>query len=168
MDISDYVIEMPFLKYDKPALVNYMKSKGVWVSEGYANKYFRPKENIELFSNIHKQIPELEIDIGRTFFAELDPTTILHPHTDLYRKASINIPLIGDFTRTPVTFHSEKSTKKEYILYKHCYNDVATVINTEVFHSVVNVTNEVRYIFSLSVYADWQTIKEVCKKYNGV
>lgn len=163
MDISDYVIEMPFLKYDKMALIDYMKSKGTWVSEGYANKYFRPKENISLFSDIHNQIPELEIDIGRTFFAELEPHAFLHPHKDLYRKASINIPLIGDFSKTPVTFHSEKSTKKDCILYKHCYNDVATVINTDVFHSVFNVTNEVRYILSLSVYPDWNKIKEVCK-----
>jgi hypothetical protein len=165
VDISDYIIEMPFLKYDKMALIDYMKSKGTWVSEGYANKYFRPKENISLFSDIYNQIPELEISLGRTFFADLEPHNFLPPHKDLYRKASINIPLIGDFSRTPVTFHSEKSIKKDCILYKHYYNDVATVINTEVLHSVVNVTNEVRYILSLSVYSNWDKIKQVCKKF---
>jgi hypothetical protein len=165
VDISDYIIEMPFLKYDKMALIDYMKSKGTWVSEGYANKYFRPKENISLFSDIYNQIPELEISLGRTFFADLEPHNFLPPHKDLYRKASINIPLIGDFSKTPVTFHSEKSIKKDCILYKHYYNDVATVINTEVLHSVVNVTNEVRYILSLSVYSNWDKIKQVCKKF---
>jgi hypothetical protein len=168
MDITDYVIELPFLKYDKQALIDYMKGKGPWVSEGYANKYLRPKDSIDLFSDIYKQIPEFEIDIGRVFFAELEPFQFLHPHKDLYRKASINIPLIGDFTKTPVTFYSEKSTKKEHILYKHCYNDTATVINTEVYHGVVNTTNEKRYIFCLSVYPDWDTIKQVYEKYNGV
>ena len=43
---TDYTIELPFLQYDKSALVSYMKEKSVWVSEGYANRYFRPKENI--------------------------------------------------------------------------------------------------------------------------
>ena len=166
MDVSDYVIEMPFLKYDQQALIDYMKaSREPWVSEGYANRYLRPRQNIDLFADIHAQIPEFEIDIGRTFYAELGPQTILQPHKDQFRKASINIPLIGDFTKTPVTFHSERTSKKEHILYRHCYNNVATVINTDVYHSVVNVTDETRYIFSLSVYADWDTIRRVCTDY---
>ena len=162
---TDYTIELTFLQYDKSALVSYMKEKSVWVSEGYANRYFRPKENIKLFSDIHAQLPKLEIDIDRTFFAELSPFTLLHPHTDLYRTASINIPLIGDFSKTPITFHSEKSTKKESILYTHCYNDVATVINTTVHHSVLNSTSDTRYILSFSLYADWEEIKKICATY---
>jgi hypothetical protein len=167
--MDSYIIELPFLRYDKQELVSFMKksSPTQWASEGYANKYYRPKDGYHLFEDIYNQIPEFEIDNGKIFYAELNPSDFLKPHTDLYRKASINIPLVGDFTKTPVTFHSEESIKKEHILYKHFYNDVATIINTEVYHSVFNTTNDTRYMLSFSVYKTWDEIKVICDKYNN-
>jgi hypothetical protein len=167
MDNSLYILELPFLKYDKDALIDYMKKapKGKWQSEGYVTPYLRPKEEIDLFTNLYKQLPEFEINIGRTFFAELGPNVFLRPHTDEYRSASINIPLIGDYSVTPVKFHSEKSTKPEHLLYTHYYNTVPTIINTTIYHSVFNPTDQYRYMFSLSVYADWKTIGDVVQKY---
>ena len=164
MNTNDYYIELPHINWDKQSLIDIMRSypQSRWRAEdGYTNKYIRPDMH-EVFDELYKQFPSLEINIGRTFFAELSPQTLLRPHVDLYRTASINFPLIGKWDKSPVKFHSEKSTKIEHLMCEHVYNDsYPTVINTTQFHSAVNPTSETRYLFSLSVYADWNTIKEV-------
>ena len=159
MDTSNYYLELPFVKWDREKLIDIMKSYSPnrWVSEGYVNKYIRPDTH-PVFEELYSQFPSFEINIGRTFFAELSPQTFLRPHTDLYRTASINFPLIGDWSKSPVKFHSEKSTKPEHFICEHVYT-CPTIINTTVNHSVLNPTGETRYMFSLSVYANWEDIK---------
>ena len=159
MDKQDCYIELPSIKWDREQLIDIMRSypQSKWVSEGYVNKYLRPDTH-PIFEELYKQLEPFEINIGRTFFAELSPQTYLRPHTDLYRTASINFPLIGDWNKSPVKFHREKSTKPEHLICEHVYT-CPTIINTTVNHSVLNPTNETRYLFSLSVYADWDNIR---------
>ncbi len=158
---NDYIIEIPFLRYDKKALYDYMISHGQWTNEGYVNDYFRPNELLDIFSNIYNQVPEFELSLGRTRFAELKPGAYIAPHTDVKRKAGINIPLDGDFDKTPILFHD----KNRNIVFEHYYKDTATIINAEILHSVRNRTRKTRFMFSLSIYLDWQQVKDICKKY---
>lgn len=165
MDTSDYYLELPFVKWDRDTLIDIMRSYSPsrWVSEGYVNKYIRPDTH-PVFEELYNQFPSFEINIGRTFFAELSPQTFLRPHTDLYRTASINFPLIGDWSKSPVKFHSEKSTKPEHLICEHVYT-CPTIINTTINHSVLNPTNETRYLFCLSIYADWEDIRLTVDKF---
>jgi hypothetical protein len=158
--IDDFILELPFLKYDKNLLIDYMKEKSVWINEGYINDYFRPKEYNPLLSSIYDQIPEFEMNLGRTYFGELKPNVFLKPHVDAKRKAGINIPLIGDFSQSPIRFHD----KIGKVIYTHIYNNVPTIINSTILHSVQN-SNSHRYILSFSLYLEWTDIKQVVKKY---
>jgi hypothetical protein len=167
MDNTNCYIELPFIKWDREQLISIMKSysPSKWAAEGYVNKYLRPEAHSE-FEELYNLFPSFEINIGRTFFAELSPQTYLRPHTDLYRTASINFPLIGDWSKTPVKFHSEKSSKTEHLICEHVYT-CPTIINTTINHSVVNPTKETRYLFCLSLYADWEDIRLTVNKLNS-
>ena len=161
METNDYYIEIPNIAWDRAALLEIMHSYPLsnWQSEGYANKYLRPKLD-KVFEDLYNQFPNFELNIGRTFFAELAPKNFLKPHIDQYRTASINFPLIGDWGKSPVRFHSEPVMQKKYVICEHVYNELhPTVINTTVYHSAQNPTDDVRYLFSLSVYEDWDSIK---------
>jgi hypothetical protein len=159
IDNTNCYIELPSIRWDKQTLIDIMRSYSTdkWVSEGYVNKYLRPDSH-PVFDDLYKQLEPLEINIGRVFFAELSPHTFLQPHTDQHRKASINFPLIGDWDKSPVKFHSERSIKSEHLVCEHTYR-CPTIINTTINHSVINPTNETRYLFCLSLYDDWETIQ---------
>lgn len=167
--MKQYAIDLNFIQWDPNELIADLERypNSTWASEnGYANRYIRPKESNSLFEKIWQQIPELEINLGRTFYAELNPGQLLPPHIDYGRTASINFPLKGDWTQTPVRWHSSKSMSKDSVVYEHCYRPgTATIINTSELHSAYNITKETRYLFCLSVYLPWADIQTVIGKY---
>ena len=164
MNKDQFIIELPFINFDKSALLSYMVLDNNWINEGYQNLYLRPKNNM-LFSQIHSQVEEFNLDIGKTFYAMLQPFQKLNIHTDKNRTASINIPLQGNFENSPITFYSENNEQ----IYRHHYDtQVATVINTSIRHSVINRSNAYRYILCLSLYLPWEDIQSISKKYIGV
>jgi hypothetical protein len=133
-------------------MASYPKER--WHHEnGFINKYIRPDPD-PVFENLYRQFP-FEINIGRTLFAELTPGTYLKPHVDVARSASINFPLTGDWQSSPLCFY--KNFKK----YEYVYNEnFPTIINTTILHGVRNLSKQTGYIFSLSVYEDWSSIKQ--------
>ena len=164
METNDYYIDLPDIKWDKQALLDIMHrySPASWQAEqGYTNKYLRPKPD-KVFDELYSQFPQFELNIGRTFFAELGPRNFLKPHVDLFRTASINFPLIGAWDKSPIRFHTGPSMQKEHLICEHVYDELCpTIVNTTIHHSAQNPTDEVRYLFCLSVYADWDSIKKV-------
>jgi len=162
MNDDDCYIELPNIKWDKQALIDIMQSypKESWVNEIKTTKYLRPNFNT-VFEDLYKQFPFFEIELRKTFFSELSPYKVLIPHKDVVRKASINFPLIGTWSKSPVCFRTENLN----LICEHAYNELfPSVINTTVIHSVNNPTSETRFIFSLSLYEDWNYIKEVLNK----
>ena len=172
----DYVLELPFLQWDQQGVIEFMQShptsswqyerNGAWEDQTYINKYLRTEPN-KLFDDIFAQLPELELSHTYTFFMELNPGVLLPPHTDIGRNAVINFPLIGNWEQTPVRFHNKPVMTRNSIVYEHLYT-CPTLLNVSKFHSVYNVSQQTRYMLSMSVHKPWDYIKEVVNKYAGV
>jgi hypothetical protein len=173
----DYVLELPFLKWDKQGIIDFMQSypankwqherNSSWIGDQtYVNKYLRTAPSV-LFDDIVLQLPELELDHAYTFFMELNPGVLLPPHADVGRTAVINFPLIGDWGNTPVRFHSTLTMSKASVIYEHVYT-CPTLLNVSKLHSAYNVTQQTRYMLSMSVHKSWDQIKEIVNKHAGV
>ena len=173
----DYVLELPFLQWDQQGIIEFMQSypanswqherNGSWEgNQTYINKYLRTQPN-KLFDDIFVQLPDLELSHNYTFFMELNPGVMLPPHADVGRDAVINFPLIGDWDHTPVRFHSTPTMTKASVIHEHVYKG-PTLLNVSKLHSAYNVTQQPRYMLSMSVHKSWDYIKEVVNKYAGV
>ena len=172
----DYIIELPFLQWDQQGIIAFMQSHPTsdWQHEHngwardqkYINKYLRTQPN-KLFDDIFAQLPELELKHEYTFFMELNPKVLLQPHVDFGRSAVINFPLIGDWEQTPIRFHSTHRMTKDSVVCEHVYT-CPTMLNVSKLHSAYNVTQQPRYMLSMSVHEPWEKIKEVINKYMRV
>ena len=176
--MSQYIIELPFIKWKKQELFNYMNSYPLnrWRHEHdrlypdltYINKYLRV-DPADLLDNIYSQIPELQLSTEFTFFAELGPRVLLAPHRDAGRNAVINFPIYGDWAKTPVRFHNSLAMTKASVVHEHCYNEAhPSILNVGEIHSAYNITNETRYILSMSVHLPWNEIKDIVARYNYI
>jgi hypothetical protein len=173
--MSQYIIELPFIKWKKQELFNYMNSypSTKWRHEHnrlhpdltYINKYLRV-DPTNLLDEIYNQIPELKLSHQYTFFAEISPGVLLAPHRDTGRDAVINFPIYGDWSKTPVRFHNKLAMTRESVVYEHCYNEAyPSILNVSEIHSAYNVTKETRYILSMSIHRPWNEIIEIISKY---
>ena len=173
----DYTIELPFLHWDKVGLIELMQSypDKKWQHERnnsfdgdqvYVNRYLRTAPSV-LFDDIFSQLPELELKHQYTFFMELNPGTLLPPHADVGRDAVINFPLIGSWQQTPVRFHNTPLMSKTSVVHEHVYTG-PTLLNVSKLHSAYNVTQQPRYMLSVSVHKSWDYIKEIVNKHAGI
>ena len=171
MHMNHYAIELDFIRWSADELIADMQSfpDTAWYHEnGYANRYIRPQVSKPLYEQIWAQIPEFEGNLGKSFYAELAPKQLLPPHIDVGRTASINFPLIGDWTKTPVRWHSSKAMTRASVIHEHCYaSHCPTIINTTELHSAYNVTDETRYLFCVSVYLPWEEIQQIVEHYRS-
>jgi len=166
--INDFVIELPGLQWDKDFLLDDLarcwERKLNTTDDG---QYMTVKPKLGKFSKIKeelarisKQLPGLNFSVNGYHYLCIGKNSVVMPHTDLDRQASLNIPLIGDIENTPIRFHSSASLKKESVIFEHAYT-CATLVNTIKCHSVVNRSAVDRYIFSVSVYTTWQELVEI-------
>lgn len=156
---NEFIIELAHIKYDKAALIDYVQSYGNWKNEGFINDYFRPKEYCYALDKICEQLQHLGISSNNIFFAELQSNIFLFPHRDVGRTAAINIPLLGNFEKTPIMFFDSKQD----LIFKYYYNDRACIVNTQQIHGVKNIT-QYRCILSISLNLSWNILqsKDLC------
>ena len=114
-----------------------------------------------------KFIKDLEEYFGhaRAYYLKTDPQSCYHWHTDLKRKTAINF-LLNDVGNAITFFKGEDDgryssiVKVPYELYR------PTVLDSSIFHTVFNYSNETRYVLSVG-FEVGVTYTQVCDFLNN-
>ena len=174
--INDFIIELPGLAWDKDFLVDDLTrcwKRKPWATDDgqymtITQKLFQSSRINEELARIATQLPGLSFNMDTEYhYLCTSANSILMPHFDPDRPASLNIPLVGDIQNTPIRFHTSGSLKKESVLFEHVYT-YPTIVNTTIWHSVVNRSNIDRYILSVSIYNTWNELVEILSNSNTV
>ncbi len=120
-----------------------------WVYEqNVKNKYCRTKHPY-IWQNLYSQIMDQGFMPKGCGFAEMLPNTEIETHKDYGRSLGINFPISGDWKNSPITMFNNT---KETIVATYTYKEgQAVILNTQNFHKVVNKSDKIRYILSISV-----------------
>lgn len=170
--INDYIIELPRLKWDKEFFINDLiktQTSRRWRLDNglyaYSSGEFiigQPTLSEELEKLVNSQLHHLKLNFKdrQWLYMVTRANSILKPHFDTDRPASLNIPLLGNMADTPIRYHTGASLQSKDTLFTHVYT-CPTIVNTKIWHSAVNRTTEDRHILSVSLYNTWNELIEI-------
>ena len=146
-----------------------------YLEEAQRSKFTRPFVNETLrFPDVARSsfedtkfIKDLAEHFGhaRAYYLKNDPQSCYHWHTDLKRKTAINF-LLNDVGNAVTFFKGEDDglyssiVKVPYELYR------PTVLDSSIFHTVFNYSDEIRYILSVG-FDPGVTYSQVCDFLNN-
>ena len=142
--------EIPELKFDRLKLeeiASHHRDFGDWFMQDNGMKMMIDKVDLQKFPYGRHIDNCFSVKMNLKIFGLL-PYSSSVLHVDTYRKVAINIPILGDYTTTPISFYN----KEDDIIDQYYYHDNCCVIlDTSKIHSVTNNTSEPRFVLSLTV-----------------
>ena len=194
--MNDRYFEIPELQITKSLKkLPYQKYSDIsWTSFGHGSTsllqhFYEPgkgqPEIVNLYHNVFKDTSML----GRATLLKVMPNGKVTPHIDAYRQAAINIPLSDNWTECYTGLYSARGIRsiaripnilienkipkltkgggypfaklEEKLQYSK-----AICLNVSKIHSVVNNSNEIRYVLSISIQSKY-SYNDVKELYNS-
>lgn len=158
--MNKFVIELPFLKYDKDALLSYQYKIENWTpNQLYLQKGIDTTE-IKFFDAIVDNDAKILIPILKYFnfslphrsckFTKVLKNGIMPFHIDQYRNCILMIPISNDPSSIVWT------NKNNNILYTHKYR-CPTIINGKILHGVPETKND-RIFLQINLPIFWNQL----------
>lgn len=139
------------IDWDPRKLTNIMLGypSHMWkVEAGVSNRYLRI--NDPYIDSIMTQLQDMGYNARNKFFSEIKGKTNLPMHTDFSRSTAVNFPIVGNWEMSPINFHDKLNRS---VMESYTYRPGQAVwINTQMLHSVRNLSPSPRFILSVSLY----------------
>lgn len=162
--MKQFVIDLPNLKWNREALIAQVKQfpDSNWLKptdHHYINTYAKAHDS-QALTEILSQLSMFNVSTKRCQFSKIAPFGTLPMHIDGSQKCAIVLPLIGEWHKSLLRFHAKYDNDPiNSIICQHQYTEnMAAALNVLEPHSVLNASDQERYILLIGFDAPWQEV----------